>query len=430
MIKKFLIKHVLPVFIVLSLVQPAWAENFKEFLPDLLKNHDLIRSYKERHVAAGFLLRQSRAGYYPSIDLTANGGTEDIDKEGLPETYHERHYAGLRATQLITDFGLTSGTIEKSRILSERAGRELASVQQQVILEGVTAYLNLVRARDKLKYAFESEANIKKQTGMEETLVEKGAGLTSDVLQAKYQLAGAMALRIRAEGDLALAKNRFNAVFKQLVTDDRINGLQPLLLPENRFPETMETAIERAMDKNAISALSKLDVEMARKEVRIRKSTRYPKFNLYAEAKHRDDDAGVRGYKNDSLLGLELTYNLFRGGGDRAALLAARADLSAAASQLQSTRCFIEEQVRNAWQNLSTNRSNARLLKEQTDIVGEFLKMARKERKLGTRSLLDVLTGETTFINSISNAISAETDTVIAGYNLLYAMGELEPASF
>ena len=48
-----------------------------------------------------------------------------------------------------------------------------------------------------------------------------------------------------------------------------------------------------------------------------------------------------------------------------------------------------------------------------------------KERKMGNRSLLDVLAGETALINAISAARSAETDIRLFAFTLLNAMGRL-----
>ncbi len=36
-------------------------------------------------------------------------------------------------------------------------------------IEGVTAYIGIVRSRERLKYAWDSENNIKKQTNMEDS---------------------------------------------------------------------------------------------------------------------------------------------------------------------------------------------------------------------------------------------------------------------
>ncbi len=73
-----------------------------------------------------------------------------------------------------------------------------------------------------------------------------------------------------------------------------------------------------------------------------------------------------------------------------------------------------------------TAKSNAEFLRNQANISGEFLVLARKERRLGKRSLLDVLNGETSYISALSSAVSAETDYALAAYKLLHAMGSLD----
>ena len=65
------------------------------------------------------------------------------------------------------------------------------------------------------------------------------------------------------------------------------------------------------------------------------------------------------------------------------------------------------------------------MLKNQANIASEFLVFARKERKLGRRSLLDVLGGETALINASSDSASANIDIAIATIALLDTMGAL-----
>jgi len=56
----------------------------------------------------------------------------------------------------------------------------------------------------------------------------------------------------------------------------------------------------------------------------------------------------------------------------------------------------------------------------------EFLKLTREERDLGRSSFMDVLTSETTLINALSEAVTAETSTVTKAYELLEVIGLLK----
>ena len=61
----------------------------------------------------------------------------------------------------------------------------------------------------------------------------------------------------------------------------------------------------------------------------------------------------------------------------------------------------------------------------QARISNEFLELARTERQAGNRTLLDVLNGETAFINAQADAIAARIEVLINSYTLLSLMGGL-----
>ena len=68
---------------------------------------------------------------------------------------------------------------------------------------------------------------------------------------------------------------------------------------------------------------------------------------------------------------------------------------------------------------------HAEFLSNQARISGEFLELARTERQAGNRTLLDVLNGETAFINSQSDSIAAKIEVLINSFTLLSLMGGL-----
>ena len=62
-------------------------------------------------------------------------------------------------------------------------------------------------------------SNLKKQTKLEDIRVKAGAGVSTDVLQAKVQLAGARARFEASKGILANQEHRYRAVFGDLQND-------------------------------------------------------------------------------------------------------------------------------------------------------------------------------------------------------------------
>lgn len=399
-------------------------------LPGLLRNalqaHEDLKNFESQVERAQAQYRKTQSLYYPTLDLRANGGREWIDKEFTSDTDMNRYDVALRANQLITDFGKTTEMINRSQIILDQANARLASKRQQVLREGIIAYINIVKARDRLKSAQKSEHRIQELTGIEKTLVDKKAGLSSDLLQAKSQLAGARALKVQAQGDLSFAKNRFQTIFYYTPDSTEIDQFKNISFPHDKLPLTLYDAVSLAQKQNPELLITLYDSQLAKKDVDITKTAFYPQLNLFAEVASKDNDDGVRGYKNDLSAGVEFQYNLFRGGADKAELKSALANHKAAAHYVDHVQRVIREQVSNSWEQLSILQQRADLLNQQADIVENFLLLAKKERKMGTRSLLDVLNGEINHINASAAAIAANQDTKIAAYNLFFAMGNID----
>ncbi|MEJ1298557.1 MAG: TolC family outer membrane protein [Candidatus Sedimenticola sp. (ex Thyasira tokunagai)] len=404
------------------------AEPLGELLPNLLENHDKIKAAKADLESAGFSTRQANAAWYPSVTLTADYGTERQVKPAAANTDMTRSSADLKLTQLLADFGATSASTGMADSREKKSMIALERAKQDLLLDGVTTYMNLLRAIESLTYARQSEGNIKRQTGMEQSRVDRGSGFRTDVLQTKSALAGASATRVRAEGTLATSINRYRTVFRADIAD--LKTYKRPLFPAKALPKSTDEAIELALSKSLTLRSSDIDLEIARQTIDSKKAKFFPKLELIAQAKKKNDDAGTAGNKEEYIAKVQLTYPLYAGGGDSAAHKAAGSQLSAAMNRHDDTRLTIEESIRNSWQNMLTARTNAEFLRNQANISGEFLVLARKERRLGKRSLLDVLNGETSYISALSSAVSAETDYSLAAYKLLHAMGSLDLSLF
>jgi adhesin transport system outer membrane protein len=406
---------------------PALARPFFQLLEEIVSGHDLVKAAEARRDGAKARLSYARGERMPHLEAVANVGPERIDFPGDARTTNEvRDTQRLAARQLLFDFGRSGAGISRAQSGLERAEAELIAVRQEVLLQGVTACLDVLRHRERLRLARESEKRIIEQTGIEETLVTKGAGLASDVLQAKSQLAGARAQLARVEGQLAVARNRFMTVFGLEPTEDLLADLDLPVAPFDRAPSTQADAAAAALESSVEVQVASFNVDMARQDVAGAKAGYFPRLHLVGEAERQHDDQGIDGTRTEARGMVELTWDVFSGGKQQALTREARSALMDHELRLDDLRKRVEERVAEAWQEMLTTRENARLLRDQAQILEEFLGLAKRERLLGTRSLLDVLNGEVGHLNAQSNAVSAETDRTVALYNLFHAMGKLD----
>lgn len=405
----------------------ASAQPFAQLLEETVTAHDLVVAAEARRDGAKAQVSFARGAWLPHLDAVANIGPEWIDYPGDADTTEEvRDMQRLAVKQLLFDFGQGGAGIARAKAGLARAEAELSAVRQEIMLQGISAYLDVLRNMERVRLARESEQRIMELTGIEETLVTKGAGLASDVLQAKSQLAGARAQLVRVQGQLALSKNRFMAVFGVNPSEDFLANLIPPSVPFDRTPASREEAEAAAFENSIEIMVAQFNVEMARQDVSGAKAGYFPKFHLVGEAERENNDQGISGERKELRGMVELTWDIFSGGRQQALTREARSALTDHQSRLEDLQNRVREKVSGAWQDLLTTRENAALLRDQAVILEEFLELAKRERLLGTRSLLDVLNGEVGHLNALSEAVSAETDRAISLYNLFYAMGRLD----
>ena len=393
-------------------------------LGGLLANHGLIRAAEVTYEAAGERTREAYGAWFPNLVVGSHVAYEDHHKaETAGDVDLYSRGLDFTATQLLWDFGGGNAGIKIAKLGENIARDTIEITRQDLLLRAITAYLNLKKAGDTYGYAVSSEQNIKKQTELENALVNRGAGLSSDVMQAKQQLAAASALRVQARGAFKVARNAYRAVFR---TDPPpVSRMKSVSIPVKLIPPKLKEALEIAVKENPKLVVANTSADLASKAVDVTRSTLFPRFEIVGTAKHKDNQGGTPGIAEEYSGKLQMSWPINLGGTGVNSLSAAKKDAISTNLQIVEQRYLIEEQVRNAWDSLYTARTTSAFLRNQANIAAEFLEVARKERKGGDRSLLEVLAGETALIAANSAARAADADIRIFAFTLLNAIGRL-----
>jgi adhesin transport system outer membrane protein len=401
----------------------------KESIGHLMQIHDRIKAAEANLKTAEHMEKRAKGLWYPRLNAQVDGGKEDITQpDSTKSTNYNRNVETLSANQLIYDFGGASGAIAQAKGQRDETKAKLEQVRQEVTMQGVSAYLGLIRAREMLRYAIRSEDNIKRLSGMQEALVERGVGLSYEELQIKAQLAGAQAHRVNVERSMVSARNNYRAVFQFDVSDTQIDSLLLPAMPTAKLPSALEGAVELALDANPSLVELQHTLNSRQGELTQRESAMYPKFEAVAEAVRKENDQGEPGVRTEGRAGLQLTYNLFQGFRDQEATRAAKSDIVAVRKTMLDRRRTVEERVRNAWNDMTTLTRTVALYDNQANITWSFLELIKKKKALGGDvNLLDILVGERDYISATSAKVTADIDLITAAYTLFYQMGQLSP---
>ena len=398
---------------------------FVSALKFLVANHNDVVAANHDTKRLQFNYRAISKSRYPNLAIKSSIGKEDQVKPAAQNTLLNPRDLNLTLTMPVFDKSLHH-SIEQIELTVKQGEQVEKATFDRVLLEGISAQINISSSIKILEFAAKSVANIRKQTELENARVIKGSGFTSDFLQAKAQLAGAEARKTQAQIGLQLATNRYVAVFKTPPPTIHI-PLGNIPFPRNSMPKDIESAVNIAILESPQLNAQQTALDIAVKSVDVAKANNiFPKLSFIFETKYKQDFGGTIGFSRDSIAKLELIYNFNTAGAGFDTFRVANNARIATAKRFDQSRIIITEQVKNTWSQFELAKKNAEFLMNQTTIAEEFLRLARKEQSLGSRSLLDVLAGETAYINAATDSFAAQALVLASAYTLLGTIGRLD----
>jgi outer membrane protein, adhesin transport system len=410
-------------------VQAGAQVTLKDSIAELFRTHDRIKAAESSVASATHMHDRAKGAWYPRLNALVEGGKEDINKPDITQsTSKYRNVQTLSASQMIYDFGGTSGGINQAEGVRKESLAKLELIRQEVSLQGVSAYLGLIRTREMLRYAIRSEDNIKRLSGMQEALVERGVGLSYEELQIKAQLSQSQAHRINVERAYTNARNNYKSVYSVDLTEAQIDSLILPSLPRKNMPVSLDEAVSKALDGSP--ALIELQQTLSTKQgdLEVRQSAMFPKFEAVAEATRKENDQGDAGLRTEGRAGLQVSYNLFSGFRDVDNIRAAKSDITAVRKSLLDRRRMVEERVRNAWNDILTLQKTIDLYENQANITWAYLELVKKKKAMGGEvGITEIITGERDYIAATSSKVTSEIEHITAAYTLLNQMGLITP---
>lgn len=401
----------------------------KASIDELFRTHDRIKAAEQAVTSATHMRDRAKGAWYPRLNAQVDGGHEDINKpDSAQSTSKWRNVQTLSAAQTIYDFGGTSGGVNQAEGVRKEAQARLEMIRQEVSLQGVSAYLGLVRTREMLRYAIRSEENIKRLSGMQEALVERGVGLSYEELQVKAQLSSSQAHRINVERAYVNARNNYKSVYGVDLTEAQIDSLILPSLPTKNMPTNLDEAVTKALDGSPALIELQQTLVTRQSELEVRESAMYPKLEAVAEATRKENDQGDAGRRTEGRAGLQVSYNLFSGFRDVENIRAAKSDITSVRKSLLDRRRTVEERVRNAWNDMLTLQKTIALYENQANITWSYLELVKKKKAMGGEvTITEIITGERDYINATSSKVTSEIEHITAAYTLLNQMGLISP---
>lgn len=372
---------------------------------------------------------KANAGWRPSINAQGAWGPQQANISGYGTISAHPLQGQVTITQPLFRGGRTYAEIGRAKALV-RAGRaQLTATEQSVLLDAVTAYMNVVRDEATVNLRRNNVDVLKKQRAETQERFNVGELTRTDVSQSQARLAGAQSDLIVAQGQLAADR----AVFAQVI------GRPPEELEDfpslPQLPAAPEEALNTALQTNPAIIQARESAKAADYAVDDAVGTLLPSLALQGQYQYQRGGFNTLGgvgssgalsvtEKLTSIQGV-LNVPIYQGGADQAEVRQAKEYRSQAEMNIVASDRSVRQAVQSAWETFVSAQATIKSNEEQVKADTIAFEGVRREQQVGGRTTLDVLNAQQELLNSQLAVVIAQRNTVVAAYQLLAAAGKL-----
>lgn len=364
----------------------------------------------------------AKSGFRPTLALQGSYSDAHIntDAPNVQDGYDESIAAVV--TQPIFNGFSTRNSVKAADHTVKAEQSNLSNVEQEILLEASTAYLNVLRDEAILNLQTNNEKLLKKR--MEETKERFNVGevTRTDVAQSEARYSQARSDRIAAEGNLAASK----AVYVQVIGQQPDKLEEPFGIAE-LFPKSIEDAINYARNNNYALKAAKSNLNAQVYNVAANTGALLPQVDFSATASRGQEQYyGMQDPETNSFKwGVNMTVPLYDAGSDRAKIRQSKYQKwQAQEAVLEAERAMISS-VSSNWEYMVSNLARISSVKDQIRAYEIALDGVQQEEALGNRTVLDVLDAYQALLNSNVQEVEARRDYYVSGMQLLLSMGKL-----
>jgi outer membrane protein len=324
----------------------------------------------------------------------------------------------VKAELLLYDFGGSAASIEAARESVFATRSQLLSIEQQIMLRAVTAYLNV---RSTSKFVALRQNNLRLLTQELRAAKDRfdvGEVTRTDVALAEARLAQARSGLANAQGDLLRAR----AEYANVIGHQPRNLAQLPRLP--RISGNVVSAQSQAVRNHPDMITAQHQVASVEYAIKSAKAALEPKIKLTGSLSPQNDLISGD-FTNNVTVGLGVSGPIYNGGKISSGVRRAMAQRDATRANLHVVRSNLQQSVANAYAFYSSVNAALNASQQQIRASRVAFRGVREEASLGARTTLDVLNAENELLNAEAALISTQTEQYIAAYTILSSTGSL-----
>ncbi len=426
-LRRLVLPGVLPV---LGLLAPsgAHAETLREALQRTHRTNPVFLAQRHSVPAAEAGVDRARAGYLPRINASADYGLTSTTQSSALSPIRARNTSrpkavGLDVTQTLFDGARTYHAVGQANQQLSAAQQTLRDTEQIVLLDAVTAYVDVLRDQTILKLERQSLASLSEQLRRIRELYGFGDVTQTDVVQVQARVADS---RARVSGAEAALKGS-EGVYELVVGAKPVNLSIPR--PADRLaPASLEAAMAQASLSHPSVLAALASATAAEFQVKVALSEHSPIVSVTGSLAQQFNTDAIGDHRSNGSVYGRLSVPIFSGGETVAKVREARENASRRRLEADAVRAQVRAGMIRAWSQYQSSKIRLSAAQEQVLAASAALKGVREEFGLGQRTATNVLDAVQDLLSASVNLASAQRERIVTTYSVSRAVGKLSIA--
>ena len=403
----------------------AHAESLRDALAYAYLYNPTLKAARAQLRATDEQVAQAKSGFRPTITGDIQHSYQDVQTQppsfGEGDTY-PRSYSVTLNQPIFRGFR-TINAVKGAEALVEAGREDLRTSEQTIILDSITAFVDVVRDQALLALRLNNVKVLAEQQRATKERFDVGEVTRTDVAQAEARSSG-------AESDVSAARAALQA---SRATYARLIGRQPGTLndpgPARRLvPKTLPDAVQVGEGQNPIIVAAIFRERAQDHLVKETKGELLPSVDLQASYTRSFDGGGGIEREDVTTITGHVSVPIYEAGEVSARIRQNIETRSQLRHQIDEARELVRSNVTSAWGTLIATRAQITSGTAQVAANQVALSGVREEEKVGQRTVLDVLNAEQELLDAQVALTTSKRDLVVASYSVLNAMGVLGSA--
>ena len=403
-------------------------ENLKFFLKKVFENNFQLNAERKNLESAKQNKNILRSEFLPSVtisgDQTSTTSTNQVDQNGttLADSNSDSESKTIAIEQKIFSGFKGINTFKKSELETQVARLNLRKVEQQTILDTAFVYFDLIYKSKSEKFNKSNVDLFERQVEFDNARLQKGEITLTDLAQSESSLAGAKANLIKAKTELESSKTNFKRVTREKTPN-------PEELKESvviQLPNSLKSALDLANVKNIDLLISKLNYEIAKKDLNIERSRFSPSASIEVSKSEKKDFSSTIDEKNDESVKAKITWPIIKGGENISSVKKSNFDKQRAELIVKDSTNKVNAETSNIWSKYQSSKSVLEATRAQlkaAEIANEGITLEYDSGN--TRTTLEVIQSRSFLLDSRIAFAKAQRDFFVSQFELSKQIGTL-----